>query len=91
MADSMTEKEQADPLAGLRGQAETDAITAEEISSRDARIAVLEHALRVASGKLTWLADYHLNAEYSRREARSVADKLWQVQAGEIHSLLGVL
>ena len=47
------------------------------------RVAALEHALRSASHSLHWLADYHLNAEYSKCEARRIADALWKVQSGE--------
>lgn len=67
----------------------SDLVHEKELSSRDARIAALEHALRFASQKFSWLADYHLNAEYSKKEARTIGDKLWKVQSGELSSLLG--
>ncbi len=69
-------------------QQTSDLIAAKEISSRDARIAILEHALRHASGKLQWLAQHHLHGEFAKTEANALADKLWKVQSGEQHSLM---
>lgn len=54
-----------------------------EIERRDRRIRKLEHELRRASHRFNWLADYHLNAEYSKSEARKLADEMWQTQANE--------
>ena len=59
-----------------------------ESSSRDARIAILEHALRYASGKLQWLAEHHLRGEFAKKEASVAADRLWKVQSGELHSMM---
>lgn len=47
------------------------------------RITTLEHALRKASEKFGWLADYHLNAAYSKQAARELMDEFWKIQAGE--------
>lgn len=47
------------------------------------RIVALEHGMREASAKFSWLADFHLNAEYSQTAARELADKFWKLQAGE--------
>lgn len=62
---------------------------AKRASSAEARVAILEHALRYASQKFSWLAQYHLNAEYSKVQAHEIADKLWKVQARELTSMLG--
>jgi hypothetical protein len=50
------------------------------------RISCLEHGLREASERFDWLASFHLNAKYSKEEARKLATKYWELQAPEKRS-----
>lgn len=49
----------------------------------EARVRELEHALRRASERLSWLRDHHCSSEFARGQAKMAADECWRVQAGE--------
>jgi hypothetical protein len=45
------------------------------------RISGLEHGLREASERFDWLARFHLNGEFSKKAAKDLATKYWELQA----------
>ena len=49
----------------------------------EARVRELEHALRRASERLSWLRDHHCSSDFARGQAKMAADECWRVQAGE--------
>lgn len=54
-----------------------------EVSRLEARIACLEHGLRYASSKFDWLAQFHLNAAFSKEAAKEISVELWNLQSGK--------
>lgn len=49
----------------------------------EARVRELEHALRRASERLSWLRDHHCSSVFAREQAKLASDECWRVQAGE--------
>lgn len=49
---------------------------------KDARIAVLEHALRRASEKFSWLAEHHTQGAFAPNACRKLSHEFWNIQAG---------
>lgn len=45
------------------------------------RISALEHALRHASERVTWLGEHHVVTPFAAKECRKIADELWALQS----------
>ncbi len=46
------------------------------------RITALEHALRYASERFSWLGTHHVESAFAKEACRKLADEMWAIQSG---------
>lgn len=73
----------AGAMLELREVSARNIVLESDVLKAEARVRELEHALRRASERLSWLRDHHCSSEFARGQAKMAADECWRVQAGE--------
>ena len=73
----------AEVIADRQAVWEAGVANTRRAEAAEARVRELEHALRRASERLSWLRDHHCSSEFARGQAKMAADECWRVQAGE--------